>query len=72
MAEAGGGAAAARDEPGLLQHLEVAGDGRLRHAEGGGELGDGGVSLPQPRQDGATRRIGECPKDGIELLTGHM
>ena len=61
--------AVAGNEPGLLEHLEVAGDGRLRDAEGRGQLGDRGVTLGQPGQDGAAGGIGEGAEDDAELIT---
>src|SRR5687767_3180754 len=53
VTQAGGCPSTARDEPGLLQHLEMPRDGRLRHPERRGELRDVRVSLGQPREDRA-------------------
>src|SRR4051812_46070530 len=57
---------AARDQTGLLQHLQMLGDGRLAHREGGGKLVDGSLAVRQPSEDRATGRIGESGEDGIK------
>jgi len=71
VAEPDGRLAAARDQPGLLEHLEVPRDGGLGHRERRGELGDAGLSALEPREDRAAGRIGERTEDCVELLVGH-
>src|ERR1700680_1090400 len=68
VTEPGGGAAGARDEARLLQHLEVPGDRWLGYAERLGELGDGRLALGQPGQDRSTGRIRERPEHEAELV----
>src|SRR5258706_12128951 len=72
MAEARGRPAVARDEPGLLEHLEMLGDSRLRHRKRRGKLGDGCVTLGQPREDRAPRGIGERTEHAAELVNRHL
>src|SRR3989304_3795394 len=47
--------AAAGDEPGALQYLEVLGDSGEGHLEGRGELGNGGFTAGKAGQDGPAR-----------------
>src|SRR5215470_10769490 len=51
--------AAARDQAGALQHLEVLGDGGQADVEGLGELGDRGLAEREAGQDRPAGRIGE-------------
>jgi len=60
-------APAARDQASLLEHLKVAGDGRLRHPERGRQRGDRCVSQRQPGEDGATRGIRQRGEDRVEI-----
>src|SRR5690348_10344044 len=63
--------AAARDEAGALQHLEVLGDGGHAHLERLGQLGDRGLAQGEPRQDGAPRRVGERREGAAEAVGRH-
>src|SRR5262245_14908137 len=63
--------AAARDEARTLQHLEMLGDGRKAHLERLRHLGHGRLAQHEPRQDGATRRIGESRERGAEAIGRH-
>src|SRR5207245_8454315 len=58
--------AAARDQAGALQHLEMLRDAGKAHVEGLGELGHRGLAQSEPCQDGAPRRIGEGREGGVE------
>src|SRR6478735_876600 len=71
MAEPCGCLAAAGNEPGLLQHFQMPGDRRLRHAERSRELRDIRVSPRQLREDRATGGIGESAEHGAELISWH-
>src|SRR5438093_1710084 len=51
--------AAARDEPGALEHLEMLRDRGKRHVEGLGQLRDGRLTLRETREDGPPCRVGE-------------
>src|SRR6185295_7880532 len=62
--------AAARDQPGALQHLEVLGDRRKAHVEGFGQLGDRRLAQRQPSQDRPAGRIGKGRKRGAQGV-GH-
>src|SRR5262249_36876917 len=62
--------AAARDEPGTLQHLEMFGDRGSADGEGLGELTHGRFSERKPRQDGASGRVGEGREGGAETVHG--
>src|SRR5205085_10705823 len=62
------GVAAARDQAGLLQHLEVARDGRLRHREPRGELHHRSLAAGEAREDRPARRIGESGEGGVEAI----
>src|SRR5262249_39192436 len=63
--------AAASDEAGALQHLQVLGHSREAHLEGFCELRDRGLAQRQPRQDGPTRWAGEGRESGAETVRGH-
>src|ERR1022692_1788057 len=71
VAEPGGRPPGAGDEPRVLQHLQVPGDGRLGHAERRGQLCDGGIPLGQPGQDRPPDRIRERPEDEAQLVGRH-
>jgi len=53
------GMAAARDQPGAFQHLEVLGDRGQAHCEGRGKFLHVGRAAGQPLQDRPARRIGQ-------------
>src|SRR6476659_10392145 len=63
--------ASLRDEPRLLQHLQVPRDRGEADVEGLGELVDCGFARGEPREDGASRRIGEGRERHAEAV-GHM
>jgi hypothetical protein len=66
--------AAARDQTGMLQHLEMLGDGRQAHRERFGQFRYRGLSEREAGEYGAPRRIGESGKGGAEAvgrLVGH-
>ena len=67
VADTGSGLTGAGDEAGLLEHLQVAGDGRLRHLEGRRQGGNRRVPLRQPGQDRTTRRISQRREDRVEV-----
>src|SRR4051794_37397964 len=60
---------AARDETGVLQDLEVAGNRREADLERLGELGHGRLTLGEPRQDGTARGVGERSEDHAEPVS---
>ena len=64
--------AAAGNQAGALEDLEVLGDGGLAHGEGLGELGDGGLAGGEACEDGATGGIGEGGEGGVEAVGGHL
>jgi hypothetical protein len=68
VAEAGGGAAVARDQTGLFEHLEVTRDGWLRHPKGCGQLRNGRIARGQPREERAASGIGQRTKHSAELI----
>src|SRR5262245_10080403 len=53
-----------RNQPGLLQHLQVFGDRRLSHVERLGELVDSGLAERQPGEDGPPRRVRQRREGG--------
>src|SRR5437868_3376270 len=65
---------AAEDETCALEHLEVSGDGGLRHLEGLGQFHDGGFAKRQTRQNRPARRVGQRGEGGIEVrhYTSHI
>ena len=63
------GVAAARDQAGVLQHLEVLGDRGLAHLERLGELLDRGLAQREPREDRPSRRVGKSGEGGVELMS---
>ncbi len=58
--------AAATDEAGTLQHLEVLGDGGLRERGGLGKLDDTSLAGGQALQDGPAGGIGEGGESAAE------
>ena len=64
--------AAAADQSGLLQHLQMFRHGRQAHVERLGQIVDAGLALGQPRQDGPTGRIGERGELGGEGVGLHL
>src|SRR5437762_8956331 len=63
--------AAARDETGVLEYLEVLGDRGLAHREGLGQLHDACLARREPGENRAPRRVREGGKGGIETVGGH-
>src|SRR5215813_441877 len=63
--------AAADDQSGPFEHLQVFGDGRQAHVEGLGELGDGRVTRRETGENGAPGRVGERGERGAELIESH-
>src|SRR3954451_3694408 len=63
--------AAAHDQPRALEHLEVLRDGGEAHREGLGEGRHRGLAERKPRQQRATRRVGERRKRGAEVIGRH-
>ena len=72
VAEPGRGPAAAGDETGLLEDLQVPRDGRLRDAEWSRQLSDVGVALGQPRQDRPPRRVRKGAEHRVQLGVHHL
>jgi len=64
--------AAAGNQAGALEDLEVLGDGGLADGEGCGELGDGGLTGGEASEDGAPGGIGEGGEGGVEAIGGHV
>ena len=62
------GVAAARDQAGALQHLEMLGDRGLAHRERLGELVHRGLAQRQPGEDRPARRVGKSGEGGVELM----
>src|SRR5262249_55005435 len=62
--------AAADDQPGALEHFEVARDRRKAHREWLGELVHGGLAVGKAGQDRSARRIGERGEGEAELVGG--
>ena len=56
----------APEQPRLLQHLEVLGDGGQRCAEGSRELGHRRLTLTEPAEQGPAGGVGKGVKDLIE------
>ena len=61
--------AAAGNQPGALQDLEVLRDGGLAHVERLRQLGDGRLAAREARQDTPARRVGECRERGVQIIT---
>jgi hypothetical protein len=53
-------------QPRGLQHADVLGDRGQRHVEAGRELADRAIAATKPRENVATRRVGEGVEGGIE------
>ena len=62
--------AAARDQAGALEHLQMLGDRRQAHVERLGELQHRRFAEREPRKDGAPRRVGKGREGGAEAV-GH-
>src|SRR5881396_2853125 len=60
------GVAAARNQAGALQHLQVLGDRRLAHRERLGQLGHRRLTRRHAGEDRTPRGIGEGREDGVE------
>jgi hypothetical protein len=60
--------AAALDEPGALENLEVLGDGRPAHLEGLGKLADRGLAERKASEDRAPRRVGKGCESGAQAV----
>src|SRR3970282_2890796 len=63
--------AAARNEAGALQHLEVLGDRRQAHLERLRQLGDGRLTRGQASENRAPGRIGEGGKSCAQSVGWH-
>src|SRR5207302_1600736 len=59
--------AAACDEPGAFEHLQVLRDGGQAHVERPGELGDGRVAGGEPSEDRAPGGVGEGRDGDLEV-----
>jgi hypothetical protein len=64
--------AAARDQAGALQHLEVFGNGGSGHFEWRGELRDRCLARGETCKDRAASRVGECGEGGAEVIKRHL
>ena len=62
------GVARAGDEAGVLEHLDVLGDGLFGDGEGFGELVDGGVAAREARHHGAPDGIGQRHEGAVERV----
>src|SRR5215831_14734908 len=58
--------AAALDQPGALEHLQVLGHGGEAHIEGLGDLEHRGLARGEAREDRAPGRVGEGGEGGAE------
>ena len=65
------GFARPRDEAGLFEHLQMAGDGGQADLERLGEITDGGLAQGEARQDRAPGRIGERRERRAERIERH-
>src|SRR5204862_3598147 len=63
--------ARAGDQSGALQDLQMPRDGRRADREGLRELGDGRLSLGEPVEDGAPRRVRQRREGEAELVVRH-
>src|SRR3981189_3565978 len=64
--------AAANDESGTLQHLQVLGDRRLPHVEGLRELHPSRLPGGKPREDRAPRGVSQSGKGRVEVACSHV
>src|SRR5690606_21277166 len=64
------GDAAARDQAGALEHLEVAGDGGKAYLERLGQLVHGGLSACEAREDGSPRWVRQGGERAAQLVGG--
>jgi hypothetical protein len=63
------------DQSRILENSEMLHESRQRHSERLGQLAGRSIALPQPRQDGASRRIRESAENGAERvarIVNHM
>src|SRR3989442_16014184 len=60
--------ATARDQTGVLQHLEVLGDRGKAHREGLGQLRDRGLARAEASKDRAPGGIGQGREGGVEAI----
>ena len=65
------GGAAAFDQAGLFEDLEVSGDSREGHVEGSGEVLHGGFAPGEGGEDGPSGGVGEGRKEGAEVVGCH-
>lgn len=56
------------DEAGMLEHAQVLGDRRQRHAEGCRQFGDASLAVHESAEDGAARAVGEGREHRIETV----
>src|SRR5438477_13168686 len=66
------GVASARDQPGILEHLEVLRERRKRHVEWLRELRDRRFPRRETGKDRAPRRIGDRGERRAETVGGHL
>ena len=57
----------AGQQAGALEHPQVLVYAGQRHPERSREVGDRGVACREPRENRATRRIGQRAEDGVEI-----
>src|SRR5262249_38825880 len=62
------GVASRRDEAGVLEDAQVLRHGAHRHLERFRELGDAGIALCEPGEDGSSGGVGESGKGGAERV----
>jgi hypothetical protein len=60
----------ALDEPRVLEDVEMLDEARQRHAEGLRQLADRMISLAQPGEHRAARRIGQRAEQGVKPAGG--
>src|SRR5437773_2514127 len=63
--------AAARDEPRMLEHLEVLRDRRLTHCERLGQVHHARLARREPGENRPSRRVGQCGESHIESINAH-
>jgi hypothetical protein len=60
------------DQPRVLQHLEMLGDGGEAEGKRLRQLVDGCLALSEPRQDGPPGGIGEGSEGGAQVINSHF
>jgi hypothetical protein len=60
------GVAPAGHQAGLLEYLDVSGDGLLGDGEGSGQVVDGGVAAGEAGDDGPTDGVGQGEEGAVE------